>query len=185
MRHLWTGLGLSCVALAAACATPSADRAEAAPDDPAKLRRIEEMYREYKAESFPDLPDVSAAELHAMQERGEVVVVDVRPPEERRVSWIPGAISKQDYEATLQGSGESSKAAAEPVVVTYCTVGYRSGVYAAELRRRGVDARNLRGSLLAWTHAGLPLVDAAGPTRRLHVYGARWDLAAADYETVW
>ena len=34
-------------------------------------------------------------------------------------------------------------------VVTYCTVGYRSGLYAAELLGRGVEALNLAGSLIA------------------------------------
>jgi rhodanese-related sulfurtransferase len=39
-------------------------------------------------------------------------------------------------------------------VVCYCTVGYRSGLYAAQLRRRhGLDAYNLRGSVLAWVSA--------------------------------
>jgi hypothetical protein len=41
-------------------------------------------------------------------------------------------------------------------------------------------------SLLAWSHAGGPLVDGEGrPTKRLHVFGARWDLAAEGYEPVW
>jgi hypothetical protein len=34
--------------------------------------------------------------------------------------------------------------------------------------------------------SGGELADATGaPTRRLHVYGERWNLAADGYETVW
>jgi sodium/bile acid cotransporter 7 len=51
--------------------------------------------------------------------------------------------------------------------------------------RRGVDVLNLEGSVLAWTHAGGPLVRDGVSTKRLHVYGRRWNLAADGYETVW
>ena len=103
------------------------------------------------------------------------MLVDVRSDEERAVSTLPGAVSQEAFEAT---------APAGPVV-TYCTIGARSGEYADGLRKQGRDVRNLAGSLLAWTHAGGPLTDAEGePTRRVHVYGKRWDLIHSDYEAV-
>lgn len=143
--------------------------------DMQERRRIAEMYEGYKAD-FPGVPDITVEEL--LQLDGDFVLVDVRSPRERTVSMIPGAISRRELEAD-PAAYEGRR------VVTYCTVGYRSGIYAGELRRRGVDAVNLAGSLLAWTHAGQPLVDADGPTRRLHVYGPTWDLAADEYETTW
>ena len=54
-----------------------------------------------------------------------------------------------------------------------------------KLQKEGVEIRNLEGSLLSWTHAGGELVDDAGPTERLHVYGKRWDLAPEGIETIW
>lgn len=144
--------------------------------DSEKLRRIREMYEGYR-EAFPEVPELSVEELLG-KGAGEVVLVDVREPEERAVSMIPGAVTREAFEAD-PGAWAGRR------VVAYCTVGYRSGLYAAELRRRGIDAYNLAGSLLAWTHAGQKLVNADGETRRLHVYGKTWDLAAEGYEAVW
>jgi sodium/bile acid cotransporter 7 len=147
-------------------------------EDPEKLARVETMYAEAR-QSFPDVPSVAPAELPDLAAGGRMVLVDVRTPAEQEVSRLPGALTTADFEARraeLAGS----------VVVTYCTVGYRSGLYAARLRSQGWDARNLAGSLLAWTHTGGALVGPDGqPTKRLHVYGERWNLAAAGYETVW
>ncbi len=151
--------------------------AEPTLSDAEKRRRIAAMYREYR-ESFPEVPGLTVEELAAL-DREDFVLVDAREPAERRVSKIPGAVTREDFES-------DPPARAGRRVVTYCTVGYRSGLYAAELRRRGFDAYNLAGSILAWTHAGRPLVDAGGDeTRKLHVYGPKWDLAAEGYETVW
>jgi len=161
------------LAAAVGCAAPGEKLSEAE-----RRARIDELYREDR-EAFPGVPEVSAAELAELLRTGDVVLVDVRGKDERRVSTIPGALSKAELE-------ESADAYRGRRVVAYCTVGYRSGLYAAELRRRGFDAWNFAGSLLAWTHAGGPLVDADGAeTRRLHVYGRKWDLAADGYETVW
>ena len=61
----------------------------------------------------------------------------------------------------------------------------RSGVYAETLAERGFRARNLVGGVLAWAHAGRSFVDEDGnPVRRVHVYGAEWDLLPESYEGV-
>ena len=70
-------------------------------------------------------------------------------------------------------------------MVAYCTVGARSSTYARRMGRKGVPVLNLEGSLLAWTHAGGELTDGSSPTKRLHVFGPRWNLAADGYEGVW
>jgi len=44
---------------------------------------------------------------------------------------------------------------------------------------------NLRGGLLAWVHDGGKVYDRNGETRRIHVYGRKWDLGPKDYEAVW
>jgi len=145
--------------------------------DAEKLRTIEAMYEEYK-QDFTDAPDVSVDRLLTMLDEGDVVIVDGRPDEERAVSMIPGAISIDELERDLDSHRTQR-------IVLYCTVGYRSGVQTVELRRRGLDAYNLRGSILAWLHAGQEVVDARGLTRRVHVYGRTWDLAPKGYEAVW
>ncbi len=91
---------------------------------------------------------------------------------------IPGAITQQEFEQrqeSLRGQ----------MVITYCTAGYRSGLYAKKIQKEGWRVRNLEGSLLAWSHAGGPLVGSEGPTKRIHVYSADWSLEASDYDPVW
>jgi rhodanese-related sulfurtransferase len=142
-----------------------------------KLRHIEAMYEKARR-AFPDVPEVTVAELLDLQTGEEIVIVDVRSPPEQAVSMIPGAITSSDFEANRQRYEGRT-------VVTYCTIGGRSGRFAQALRAQGWNAHNLRGSILAWTHGGGPLVDAEGPTRRINVHGSRYDLAAEGYETVW
>ncbi|MEZ5331151.1 MAG: rhodanese-like domain-containing protein [Thermoanaerobaculia bacterium] len=152
--------------------------ARAPASEAGREQRIAELYAGYH-EKFPEVPDISATELESHLEDPGLVLVDVREARERNVSTLPGALSAEEFEARedeLRGRR----------VVTYCTIGYRSGLYAERLRQEGWDAVNLEGSILAWTHAGGPLVDPEGrPTHRVHVYGRRWNLAADGYEPVW
>lgn len=60
------------------------------------------------------------------------------------------------------------------------SVGYREWpIWGCEQPQR------LEGSIVAWTHIEGSLVSGDVPTRRVHVYGPRWDLAASGYESVW
>lgn len=143
-----------------------------------RLRRIDDMYDTYRAE-FPEVGGISVDELvEALEAPDSLVLVDVRTDEEREVSIIPGAISRLEFESRPADFENRT-------IVTYCTIGYRSGIYADELRREGWEALNLEGSILAWTHAGRPLERLGEPTRRVHVYGSQWNLAAEDFEPVW
>jgi len=140
--------------------------------------RIAEMIAEYRA-LFPEVEGLDAAAVAEALETGSAVIVDVRPEPERRVSMIPGAIALEEFEARADELAGSR-------VITYCTIGHRSSDTASELSAKGWDAANFDGSLLAWTHAGGELIDSEGrPTRRLHVFGRRWDLVADGYEAVW
>lgn len=146
--------------------------------DEQKRERIESLYQKYQRK-FPEVEGITATELvKDLEEGSDAVLVDVRKPEEQAISMIPGAITQQDFEervAALEGR----------TVITYCTAGYRSGLFAKKLQKKGWEVRNLEGSLLAWTHAGGPLVDDAGPTKRVHVYSADWSLEAEGYDPVW
>jgi rhodanese-related sulfurtransferase len=145
-------------------------------DDAGRTERIDTMYRTY-AMAFPKVPSVTAAELKTMLASDDPpLVVDVRPEEERRIARIPGAVPAEVFEADPP---------TDRTVVTYCTIGARSGRYTAGFREKGLDVRNLEGSILAWTHIGGPLVDGEGkPTRQVHVYGAKWNLVAEGYTGV-
>lgn len=182
MRGKWTRrlvvtlLSSSIGAWFAACSGARAV-AEDAPDSE-KAAAVAEMYQGY-TKDFPDVRALDVEQLDKLQKDANPVLVDVRTPEEQAVSMIPGAVSRQEFEA------HPEKYADRPVV-TYCTIGYRSGLYAEELTEAGRDAYNLAGSILAWAHAQREFVTPDGtPTRRLHVYGKKWDLAPHDYETIW
>ncbi|MBI3838731.1 MAG: rhodanese-like domain-containing protein [Planctomycetia bacterium] len=144
--------------------------------DADKRREIEERYVSFK-QAFPSVRDVSIQEFVELIERRPPVIVDVRPEEERGVSMIPDAVSKDWFE----GHRDQYR---DRLVVTYCTIGARSGKYAVTLQQEGFDVANLRGSILAWAHAGRPLVDKDGPTKRVHVFSADWNLLPAGYEAV-
>ena len=147
--------------------------------DAGKLQRMWELFQSDKESYFAGAPEISVAQLTEWLKDGrKLVIVDVRDKEEQDVSMIPGAIRVQDFDP-------DSTQYTDHVVVAYCTIGTRSGILVNELRDKNIEAYNLAGSILAWTHAGLPLVDAHGETRRVHVYGKKWDLAATGYETVW
>jgi sodium/bile acid cotransporter 7 len=146
-------------------------------DDEAKRARIDRLYRRYRW-LLHGVPELTVAELEVLQRQRKVLLVDVREPRERRVSTLPGAISREELEARRVEAGDA-------VLVAYCTIGLRSGRYARRLRARGYEAYNLRGSILAWTHAGGELASEGRPTRRVHVVARRWALQAQGYEPVW
>jgi rhodanese-related sulfurtransferase len=137
-----------------------------------------------------------------------VLLVDCRSVTEQNVSMLPGAITQDALEERLScaaaakteaQTAESGRTDQEnglvnqkPLLVCYCTIGYRSGLAAKSLQQKHpgqfAEVLNLEGSLLAWTHARSrpQLIDPAGhPTTRLHVYGKRWDLCGSGYQTEW
>jgi rhodanese-related sulfurtransferase len=146
-------------------------------DDEQKLARIDDLYRKYKR-SFPDVPDVTVKELIAMRKERDVVLVDGRKRKEQAVSMLPGAIPSREFERNIEQYRDKT-------IVVYCTIGSRSGHYTAGLIKKGFTAYNLRGSILAWTHAGEKLVSEGKETRRVHVYGRTWNLVPEGYEAVW
>ena len=140
--------------------------------------KIETMYRQY-AEEFPQVEGITVAKLQQLQQQGKKIVsIDVRSPEEILVSRIPGAITAAEFNNNIEQYSDA-------IAIAYCTIGYRSGLYAQKLQQQGVEVLNLEGSLLAWSHAGGELVNELGTTNKIHVFGRRWELAAADYEPVW
>ena len=142
-----------------------------------RRRSLDEMISQV-GRRFPDVKTIDPAGLRERLPANDTVLVDVRSPAERAVSTLPGAMTPEEFEDQLDDLGDCT-------VVAYCTVGARSSTYARRMGRKGVPVLNLEGSLLAWTHAGGELTDGSSPTKRLHVFGPRWNLAADGYEGVW
>lgn len=143
--------------------------------------QVATMYAGYK-DGFPEVRDISAAEVKVLLEQQvPLILVDVRTDEEQQVSMIAKATTKNSFEKEKEKYKNSA-------VITYCTAGARSGKYASQLGKEGfTDVRNMAGSLLSWTHEGLPLVagDGSGAaTKKVHAFGPKWAvLYAPGYET--
>jgi rhodanese-related sulfurtransferase len=145
--------------------------------DAQKRNAVHEMYAGYK-ESFPEVTDITAKEaMELLARKRKVVLVDVRTPEEQRVSMLPGAITRDELLSNLD-------AYRDHVIIGYCTISYRSGKLAQELRKKGNTMLNLKGGLLAWLHEGGKVYSQGRETRKVHVYGPKWDLAPARFQTV-
>lgn len=146
--------------------------------DTEKKGVVYRIYAGYKAEDFPAVEDISPQQAMEMLRRGEVVFVDTRKPAEMEVSTLPGAVSEQEF----LGRPERYR---DKTAVAYCTISYRSGIFALGTAGKGVRVLNLRGGILAWTLEGGKVYDKRGrEVRRVHVYGDKWDYAPAGYETV-
>jgi len=112
-----------------------------------------------------NVPTIGAAKIRP----AESILVDVRSPAEQQVSMIPGAITVAEFE-------KNKHKYKNKIVITYCTIGYRSGRFAGQLIKENFNAFNLEGSLLGWVHTNGQLLDAKGrPTKKLHIYSKGWN----------
>ena len=140
--------------------------------DDQKKRIVYDMYENYRKD-FPKAREISPRKAMAALAAGRIQFVDTRKPAEMEVSMLPGAISTEEFL-------KDPKRYAEKQVVAYCTISYRSGKFAQEMAKKGIEILNLRGGLLAWVLEGGKVYDARGETRRINVYGKEWDYPPKD-----
>ena len=89
---------------------------------------------------------------------GTAQVVDVREPYEHEAGHVEGA----RHVALGRLAAEAPSLDPGRPVIFVCRVGGRSLQAAEAFRAAGFDARSLRGGLLAWERAGLPLAPEGG-----------------------
>ena len=177
MRRLWVStllmaLAVPVVVIAARGVLEARDSGDAE-----KRAEIERLYEGYRT-SFPSVEEISPSRAMELMQRGKALFVDVRDSEEQGISMLPGAVTDEAFVKELDKFKDRT-------VILYCTVGYRSGKLARRLAGRGMTLRNLRGGIRAWVHDGGRIYDHKGETRRIHVFGRKWDLAPERYESVW
>lgn len=94
---------------------------------------------------------------------GEVVVVDVREPDERAGGIIPGAVGVPrgviEFAADPEGVASGHGLERHRRVVVYCDTGARSALVVHALYGLGFrDIAHLDGGLAAWLAEGRPVV---------------------------
>jgi rhodanese-related sulfurtransferase len=145
--------------------------------DTAKKHRIESMISEFEPKF--NTPQIEVTAVERLVKEKNYVLLDVREPKETRVSIIPGAITKEQFE-------QNPTLYKDKKIIAYCTIGYRSSKFAERMNKQGYQISNMRGSLLLWSHAGGALVNARGePTQQMHVYGRDWDLLPKRYQSTY
>lgn len=153
---------------------------------------------------FPDVQVITCKDIKELRDApvldhqpAPVILIDVRDTVELKVSMIPGAISQVEFEQL-----DKDSIAEDTILAPYCTVGFRSGVYAEGLIRKGfTNVRNSEG-IVMWTHdseeplvqvkktqesderGGVRINTTATPIKVVHTYGAKWDLCREDYESI-
>jgi rhodanese-related sulfurtransferase len=117
---------------------------------------MSKSYAQLVAEAKVGLPAVHPDELKKRLDGGEeLVVIDVREPNEWAAGVIPGAhpVPRGVLEGTVDG-----RIPLDATVVLYCAVGGRSALAARSLEQMGFSkVENLEGGFQAWAGAGLPV----------------------------
>jgi rhodanese-related sulfurtransferase/DNA-binding transcriptional ArsR family regulator len=119
-----------------------------------RLAEVDEVVRDYFT-ARDALEPVSRDELIDRAARGDVVILDVRPPEEFASGHIPGALSVplDRLDATLARLPKRTQ------IVAYCRGPYcvLAPQAVEQLRAKGYKARRLAEGMPEWRLAGLPV----------------------------
>ncbi|MCJ7773160.1 MAG: rhodanese-like domain-containing protein [Desulfobacterales bacterium] len=144
--------------------------------DNRKKEIVDQLYNGY-AKDLPEVGDIKPDEVIRLLKKNRVVLIDVRTPAEMGISILPGAVIKDDY---LKEPNKYKKV----TVVAYCTIGYRSGIFAKKMAAKGLDVKNMAGGLLGWVFEGGRVYHEKKEVKRIHVYGPKWDYPPSGYESV-
>ncbi|MEK7730186.1 MAG: rhodanese-like domain-containing protein [candidate division KSB1 bacterium] len=128
------------------------------------------------------VPNVSWQELKARlssSDSANFLLFDTRPREEYNVSHLSRAIQVDPQLPTEQFLAQYGDSLKNRNVVFYCSVGYRSSLFLQRaqkaLAEKGAQAAlNLQGGIFRWYNEGNLVVDANGPTDKVHPYDRIW-----------
>lgn len=122
---------------------------------------------------FPSVPRIDPKQVADWlndSKRPQPVLLDVRTRPEYEVSHIHGA-QRVDPDAS---AGAISIPRDKPIV-TYCSVGYRSGAFAKKLQDAGYkNVQNMSGSIFEWANEGHPIERDGQRVDKVHPYNAKW-----------
>ncbi|MCL1600428.1 MAG: rhodanese-like domain-containing protein [Actinomycetia bacterium] len=84
------------------------------------------------------------------------VILDVRTARERAQGYPPGSVHM-----VLESIPERLSELQGTKVLAFCRSGSRSGAAARFLSQHDIEAHNVKGGILAWSRAGLPLKEGS------------------------
>ncbi len=124
-------------------------------------KNLEDFIREARARIQEIRPD----ELDEMiEDHGDLLILDVREPEEFRNGHIPGALLVP--RGTLEGAADCGNkhrieqlcSARGRTIVVCCDTGARSALAADTLNQMGFNCYNLAGGIVLWEADDFPVV---------------------------
>ena len=118
-----------------------------------------------------------SAEDYLELDRSDILLLDIREPEEYAVSRLPGAVrvDPNASAATLIHMGDVTG----KKIIVYCSVGRRSSIFAereqtALMKMGAASVSNLEHGIFGWHNERRELMDANGETDAVHPYNSIW-----------
>ena len=118
-----------------------------------------------------------SAEDYLELDRSDILLMDIREPEEYAVSRLPGAVrvNPNASAATLIHMGDVTG----KKIIVYCSVGRRSSIFAereqtALMKMGAASVSNLKHGIFGWHNERRELMDANGETDAVHPYNGIW-----------
>jgi rhodanese-related sulfurtransferase len=113
-------------------------------------------FQQIVLEALQSVPEVTVTDLQSRLHNGEqIVVIDVREPDEFARGKIPGAYTIPRGVLEMQIDG---RLPLDTTVVLYCGGGARSALACKSLADMGYEnVENLQGGWHAWVNSGLPV----------------------------
>jgi rhodanese-related sulfurtransferase len=98
--------------------------------------------------------------LQRLDARVNVLILDVRTPQEFATSHIPGAVNVPH--TSLPKRLNDVRPYQDKEVIVYCETGFRAGIAAQVLHRAGfTHVRHLEGDMALWRRISLPIETSA------------------------
>ncbi len=125
---------------------------------------------------FPDVRWVEPETLLGWMgesDANELVLLDVRNPEEQALSQLRGAQALDPGSPNIAGL----RIPEDAKVVVYCSIGYRSAAIIEDLERAGIrNVYNLEGGLFDWANQDRPIYRGGERVDRVHPFNRLWGL---------
>lgn len=123
-------------------------------------QKIIHGYKELMAQAEAEVESVAAADAHALAERDDVVIVDIRDIRElEREGRIPGSFHAPrgmlEFWVDPESPYHKPIFAEDKTFVIHCASGWRSLLATQSLQRMGLKpVKNMKGGFTAWKEAG-------------------------------